>query len=45
MSQGKDLWRKRFHQKVNLETKLFVVDQILSGQISENRASKKYDVP
>ena len=45
MSQGKVPWRKRFYQKVNLETKLFVVDQILSGQISENRASKKYDVP
>ena len=36
---------KRKYQKVTLETKLFVVDQILNGQISTNFASKKYDVP
>ena len=38
-------WRKKSYQKVTLETKLFVVDQILNGQISRNFASKKYDVP
>jgi len=36
---------KKTNQKVTLETKLFVVDQILNGQISTNFASKKYDVP
>ena len=36
---------KKTNQKVTLETKLFVVDQILNGQISTNYASKKYDVP
>jgi transposase-like protein len=45
MKQEKEPWRKKFYQKVNLETKLLVVDQILNGQISENRAAKKYDVP
>ena len=38
-------WRKKSYQKVTLETKLLVVDQILNGQISTNLASKKYDVP
>ncbi len=38
-------WRKKSYQKVNLDTKLLVVDQILNGQISTNSASKKYDVP
>ncbi|GAL82771.1 hypothetical protein JCM19274_3231 [Algibacter lectus] len=28
-----------------METKILVVDQILSGQLSNNQASKKYDVP
>ncbi len=38
-------WRKKSYQKVTLETKLLVVDQILNGQLSTNFASKKYDVP
>lgn len=38
-------WQKRKHQKVILETKLFVAHQIQNGQISTNFASKKYDVP
>ena len=36
---------KKSYHKVTLETKLFVVDQILNGQVSTNFASKKYDVP
>ncbi len=38
-------WRKKSYQKVTLETKLLVVDQILNGQLSTNFASEKYDVP
>ena len=45
MKSEKEPWRKRTYQKVTLETKIFVVDQILNGQISRNTASKKYDVP
>lgn len=45
MKPQKDHWRKKSYQKATLETKLLVVDQILSGQISNNQASKKYDVP
>jgi len=45
MKTQKDHWQKKKYQKVTLETKLFVVDQILNGQISTNFASKKYDVP
>ena len=45
MKSKKEPWRKRTYQKVILETKLFVVDQIVNGQISRNSASKKYDVP
>lgn len=45
MKTQKEHWRKKTYQKVTLETKLFVVDQILNGQISRNFASKKYDVP
>ena len=45
MKPKKEPWRKRFYQKVTLETKLLVVDQIVNGQISRNSASKKYDVP
>ena len=37
--------RKKSYQKVTLETKLLVVDQILNGQVANNQASKKYDVP
>jgi transposase-like protein len=45
MKPKKDPWRKRTYQKVTLETKLLVVDQIVNGQISRKAASKKYDVP
>ena len=45
MKTQNEHWRKKSYQKVNLETKLLVVDQILTGHISNNQASKKYDVP
>ncbi|WP_435138282.1 transposase [Formosa sp. A9] len=45
MKTQKEHWQKKSYQKVNLETKLLVVDQILTGHISNNQASKKYDVP
>lgn len=45
MKSEKQHWRKKTYQKVTLETKLLVVDQILNGQLSTNNASKKYDVP
>ena len=45
MKSKKDLCRKKSYQKVNLETKLLVVDQILTGHLSSTKASKKYDVP
>tara|TARA_R100000988_G_C3986670_1_gene160163 strand:- start:904 stop:1362 length:459 start_codon:yes stop_codon:yes gene_type:complete len=45
MKPKKEHWLKKSYQKATLETKLLVVDQILSGQISTNQASKKYDVP
>jgi transposase-like protein len=45
MKTQKEPWRKKSYQKVTLETKLFVVDQILNGQLSTNFAAKKYDVP
>jgi transposase-like protein len=45
MKTKNEHWRKKFYQKVTLETKLLVVDQILNGQVSRNFASKKYDVP
>ena len=45
MKSKKDLCRKKSYQKVNLETKLLVVDQILTGHLSSTQASKKYDVP
>jgi transposase-like protein len=45
MKSKKEPWRKRTYQKVTLETKILVVDQIVNGQISRNAASKKYDVP
>jgi len=45
MKPQKEHWRKKCYQKVTLETKLLVVDQILNGQLSTNFASKKYDVP
>ncbi|WP_199269884.1 helix-turn-helix domain-containing protein [Algibacter sp. L1A34] len=45
MKTKNEHWRKKSYQKATLETKLLVVDQILSGQLSNNQASKKYDVP
>jgi transposase len=45
MKTQKEPWRKKTYEKVTLELKLFVVDQITNGQISTNFASKKYDVP
>tara|TARA_B100000780_G_scaffold275556_1_gene242370 strand:+ start:653 stop:919 length:267 start_codon:yes stop_codon:yes gene_type:complete len=45
MKTQKQHWRKKGYQKVTLETKLLVVDQILNGQLSTNFTSKKYDVP
>ncbi len=45
MKTQNEHWRKKSYQKVTLETKLLVVDQILNGQISTNFASKKHDVP
>jgi len=45
MKTQNEHWRKKSYQKVTLETKLFVVDQILNGQVSRNFASKKYEVP
>ena len=45
MKTQKEHWRKKSYQKVTLETKLLVVDQILNGQLSTNFASKKYAVP
>lgn len=45
MKPQQEHWRKKSYQKVTLETKLLVVDQISNGQISTNFASKKYDVP
>jgi len=45
MKPQKDHWRKKSYQKATLETKLLVIEQILNGQISNNQASKKYDIP
>lgn len=45
MKTQNEHWRKKSYQKVTLETKLLVVDQILNGQISTKFASKNYDVP
>ena len=45
MKTQNEHWRKKSYQKVTLETKLLVVDQILNGQISTRSASEKYDVP
>ncbi|MCD8450318.1 DNA-binding protein [Tenacibaculum dicentrarchi] len=45
MKLQKQPWRKKTYEKVTLELKLFIVDQIQNGQISTNFASKKYDVP
>ena len=40
MKTKNEPWRKRTYQKVTLETKILVVDQILNGQISRSNASK-----
>lgn len=45
MKTKNEHWRKKSYQKVTLETKLLVVSKILNGQLSNNQASKKYDVP
>ena len=45
MKTQNEPWRKKSYQKVTLETKLLVVDQILSGQLSTNFASKKHQIP
>ena len=45
MKTKNEPWRKRTYQKVTLETKVLVVDQILNGQISRSNASKKYEIP
>ncbi|MFQ3181481.1 MAG: transposase [Polaribacter sp.] len=45
MKTQKEPWRKKSYEKATLELKLFVVDQIQNGQISNNYASKKYDIP
>jgi transposase-like protein len=45
MKTQKEPWRKKSYEKVTLELKLSVVDQIQNGQISTNFASKKYDIP
>jgi putative transposase len=45
MKTQKEPLRKKTYEKVTLELKIFVVDQIQNGQISTNFASKKYDVP
>ena len=45
MKTQNEHWRKKSYQKVTLETKILVVDQILNGQISNNQASKKYNIP
>ncbi|MGJ8550549.1 transposase [Winogradskyella wichelsiae] len=45
MKTQNEHWRKKSYQKATLEAKLLVVDQILNGQLSNNQASKKYDIP
>ncbi|MFV0305057.1 MAG: helix-turn-helix domain-containing protein, partial [Moheibacter sp.] len=45
MKTKNEHWRKKSYQKATLETKLLVVDQILTGHISNTQASKKYDLP
>jgi transposase len=45
MKTQKEPWRKKSYEKVTLELKLLIVDQIQNGQISTNFAAKKYDIP
>jgi transposase len=44
MKTQKEPLRKKTYEKVTLELKIFVVDQIQNGQISTNFNSKKYYV-
>lgn len=44
MSKEKDTCQKKNYQKVAFQRKLFIIDQILNGQISTNYAAKKYGV-
>jgi len=44
MKDKKQNCRKKTYEKVTYEYKLFVIDQIINGQISINYASKKYDI-
>jgi transposase len=41
MKTQKEPLRKKTYEKVTLELKIFVVDQIQNGQISTNFTSKK----
>ena len=45
MKTQNEQWRKKSYRKPPLETKLLVVDQSINGQISNNQASKKYNIP
>ena len=44
MKEKKESCRKENYKKATYEHKLFVIDQIINGQISINYASKKYDI-
>jgi transposase len=44
MKTHKEPWRKKSYEKLTLELKLFVVDQIQNGQIPTSFASKKQDL-
>jgi len=44
MKEKKESCRKKSYEKVTYQHKLFVIDQIINGQISINYASKKYDI-
>lgn len=44
MSQEKQDCQKKNYQKVAFQRKLFIIDQILNGQISINYAAKKYSI-
>jgi transposase len=45
MKTQKEPCRKKTYEKVTLELKIFVFDQIQSGQISTKFAAKRYDIP
>lgn len=45
MKTTNEPWRKKCYQKVTLESKIDIVDQILNGQISTRAAALKFDVP